>query len=167
MEKQYYIIELQLDNQIKYLIWVLDEVDGLVTDPATEELRLLTFSEKDDLLGFAQKNGLVIEEDEPAKYDFDIIEIWIKNPTGFIDCKEFLNAWNLFTDVVTTLRIEFEGNKKEKVRSRIYDKLFFGNNIPAITPEGQEYTPEWTDKEIARVAEIMKEGLTILRKSFQ
>jgi hypothetical protein len=69
--------------------------------------------------------------------------------------------------VVTTLGIEFEGNKKEKVRNRIYDKLFFGNNIPGIMPEGQVYTPKWTKKEIARVAEIMNEGLTILRRSLQ
>ncbi|MBF9254306.1 hypothetical protein I2I11_13455 [Pontibacter sp. 172403-2] len=165
MEKQYYIIELQLNNQAKYLIWILDEVDGLVTDPAAEELRLLTFSKKDYLFEFAQKDGLAIEEKVSAKYDLDLIKDWVKYPTGFIDCKEFLNAWNLFTDVVTTLGIEFGGNKKEKVRNLVYDKLFFGNNIPAITPEGQEYSPEWTKKEIARLAEIMNEGLGILRKN--
>jgi hypothetical protein len=165
LKKQYYITELHLDNQVKYLIWVLDEVDRFITNPKTKELRLLTFSKKDSLFDFAQKNGLAIEEDEPAKYDFDIIENWVKNPTGIIDCKEFLNAWNLFTDVVTTLGIEFKGNKKEKVRNRIYDKLFFGNNIPAITPEGQEYTPKWTKREITKLAEIMNEGLIVLRKS--
>lgn len=167
MEKQYYITELHLDSQTNYLIWVLDEIDGLVTNPLAKNLRLLTFTDKSNLLKFSRINGLIIVEEEPAKYDLNLIANWLKNPNGTIDCKKFLDAWNLFTDVVTTLEIEFEGNKKEKIRNRIYNKLFLGINIPAITPQGQEYNPNWNKIEINRLAGIMNEGLEILRRSLQ
>ncbi len=158
---------MQLDYQVKYLIWFLDEVDGLVTDPATEELRLQNFNKKEDLLEFTQKAGIAIEEEVSAKYDLDLLNDWLKNPTGLIDCQDFLNTWNLFTDVTTTLGIEFNGNKNEEARNLVYDKLFFGNNFPAITPEGKEYIPQWTKKEIAILADIMNEGVAILRKNLQ
>lgn len=64
-----------------------------------------------------------------------------------MDCHALLIAWNLFKDVVTTLHIEFFRNKQDNVSDKIYDKLFFGTNIPAITPEGKEYIPQWTKAE--------------------
>jgi hypothetical protein len=46
---------------------------------------------------------------------------------------------------------------------KIYDKLFFGNNLPAITPAGVSYEPVWSHDEIETLSRIYRLGLTGLR----
>ena len=41
-----------------------------------------------------------------------------------------------------------------------YEKLFFGNNLPAVTPAGASYTPLWDVAELARLSHTLRLGLT-------
>jgi hypothetical protein len=43
----------------------------------------------------------------------------------------------------------------------IYDKLFWGNNLPLITPEGERYLPEWSADEVQSLAQILASGLDL------
>lgn len=169
MEKLYYIIELNLDGQVRYMIWFTDgkqEVDGIVTVQAADEPRLQCFRNESALRAYAEENKIIIEDEEPARYDLNPVSDWTKQPTENIDCEEFLGAWNLFADVASTLKVKFNGNNREdKVRNRVYDKLFYGNNIYGLTPGGREYFPVWKRKEVRKIAEILKEGFSILRIS--
>ena len=150
------------------MIWFSDEpVDGLVTDASAHNPKILVFKDKADAKRHADNQNITLVDEEPILQDFDLIASWLENITDEIDCKEFLNCWNMFTDVATTLKVEFKGDKKGKARNRIYDKLFFGNNIPAITPEGEKYLPKWTIEEVGLIAEIMKQGLMMFRNSLK
>ena len=45
--------------------------------------------------------------------------------------------------------------------SEIYEKLFYGNNLAAITPEGKRYTPQWSADEVGSLAELLAVGLDL------
>jgi hypothetical protein len=43
--------------------------------------------------------------------------------------------------------------------------VFFGNNLPAMTPPGEHYVPEWDDEEIALLWRIIGQGVDLIRSS--
>ena len=45
----------------------------------------------------------------------------------------------------------------------IYDKLFWGCNLPSMTPPGMHYEPTWSPEEITTVVEVLHSGLRLLR----
>jgi hypothetical protein len=163
VEKQFFRLWYRLDNADKYIIWILDEMDEVFTQSGI----IPFFSSQVELLSFANEHQFQIVEEDSILHNLDQIQSWLQNTDGEIDCRAFLSAWNLFTDVTYSLKCEFIGNQKDKVRNKIYDKLFFGCNLPAITPEGQHYQPEWTQKEKNKLVEIMQEGLKIVRENFK
>ena len=78
-----------------------------------------------------------------------------------IDCAEFLAAWNLFEDISHSLKSTFDPD--HALTQKIYDKLFYGNNLPVITPEGKFYIPLWTGRELVIIHHVMKTGLEMFR----
>jgi len=50
---------------------------------------------------------------------------------------------------------------------KIHDKLFFANNLPAITPRGASYEPIWSEGEIELLSRIYRFGLAELRADIQ
>ncbi len=49
--------------------------------------------------------------------------------------------------------------------NKIYDKLFWGCNIPALTPRGKKYIPLWSAREISIINKVLTEGVRIFRDS--
>lgn len=47
----------------------------------------------------------------------------------------------------------------------MYDKLFWGSNIPAVTPAGQKFNPDWSASEIAALARVLSSGLANVREA--
>ncbi|MES2462151.1 MAG: hypothetical protein V4671_16320, partial [Armatimonadota bacterium] len=41
----------------------------------------------------------------------------------------------------------------------LYRKVFWGNNLPSLTPEGKSYVPMWSTREVIRLKAVMKDGL--------
>jgi hypothetical protein len=161
-ERRYYICCVKLNHSNIYLIWYSDESDGIVLG---EDKKLLTFSNQKLLRSFAEKQKIKLQKVGAALHNMDIVQTWLWNPTRRIDCFEFLLAWNLFTDVSTSLNENFKGNRKSIIRNMVYDKLFFGNNLPSITPVGKKYFPKWSLIEIAVLSSILKDGLRILKNN--
>jgi hypothetical protein len=44
-----------------------------------------------------------------------------------------------------------------------YDKLFWGNNLPVVTPPGEFYVPAWSDEELAELHRILSDGMRLIR----
>jgi hypothetical protein len=76
-----------------------------------------------------------------------------------------LAAWNLFADVA--ISVENRGLAFKHIDSQlpktIYEKLFWGSNLPSMTPEGAHYDPGWSLDEIHSLAEILGSGLQMLK----
>ena len=129
---------------------------------------ILSFTDLKDLQEYTSENGLTISpQDLPALHNLDWIMNWLKEPSAdTLDCDPILTAWNLFTDIYNSVekdRAAFEA--VDKANQVIYDKIFFGNNHPAITPEGQQYQPSWTSDEIEHLCAVLSAGLEMFCKN--
>jgi hypothetical protein len=150
----------KLDETFAFFIWYSNERDGVVLD---KDDYIVTVQTVPQLSRFAQRRNLIIEDQEPTFYDLDFVSRWVQKASeNEIDCPRFLNAWNLFTDVASSLGdATFPGN--ERRFKPIYDKLFWGNNLPSMTPPGEFFVPDWDDQEFEQMAEVLSYGLHMFR----
>lgn len=161
MRRLYHPFWFQLKGQQYYLLWFTNEVDGFVK---SQDGSILCFSDLSGLSRFATENKYEIESEDTILLDLDQLLSWLDKPTARkIDCVLFLNAWNLFTDISKTVGEEFEENRDQN--TPVYDKLFWGNNLPSVTPPGKRYTPKWTAKEVQALREILTSGLSLFLRS--
>ena len=74
----------------------------------------------------------------------------------------FLEAWNLFDDISISTKGNFD--KDRDFTLNIYNKIFWGCNIPAMTPEGESFSPTWTKKELQIICETLKQGFQLFNE---
>jgi hypothetical protein len=159
-EKTYYPLYTVLSQKYLFLLWFSNDIDGVVV----ENNKIVTFASLHEISDYAKSKQINLMTSDFILHNFDNITLWLEDyENKDINCVEILNIWNLLTDIAQTLKIEFIGNHKDKVTSKIYDKLFFGNNLPAITPNGKFYIPTWTKLERKKLAEILTEAICICK----
>ena len=83
--------------------------------------------------------------------------VWI------VDCNVVLGLWNIFLDLHNTVGKSFVGDREEF--DKIYEKLFYGNNLPTINPTGEKYIPSFSEDEIALIKKLLKGGINMLWKT--
>ena len=160
MTHTYYHLSYRLDAIDAYLIWFSNDQDGLITEP---DGTVPSFPDHISLLAYASAHHLAIDPMPPVPHDLDAIVSWLRRPLlGDIDCDNVLSVWNLFGDLARSVGGSFDRDHKRS--RRIYEKLFWGNNLPAVTPPGKHYTPIWSDEERLILQEILKEGLLLFRR---
>ncbi len=168
MSRVYYAVRYRLDHKDRWLLWHSDdaanglEADGIVVDQTSQ---VPVFRTPQGLATYAETNNLLpLENDNSAFYNFDAVEKWLKRkrPTQ-LDCVEFLNAWNLLADLSATISGDFDSDKIET--GDIYSKLFWGSNIPAITPPGKHYDPVWVGRESRIIRQVIEHGLSLFRRN--
>lgn len=163
MKRDYYIYWFQLDGENLYLIFYYDEKDGVLID---EKNRVLVFKGTNSLLQFASVKEITVDVEYPNLVNLDIIANWLESKDeNRIDCSTFNNAWNLFADVAFSVNADFDSNK-EKTK-KIYGKLFWGCNLPSVTPEGKYYEPIWDEVELELMRDVLKSGLDMFRNSIK
>jgi hypothetical protein len=155
---RYYGIRCRLDGIDWHWGWYTNDTDGVLVDGA-----ILAFRSRSGLETYAARLGLEFEAEEPPLYDLDAIDRWIEDPReSEIDSKLFLETWNLFDDVASSIENRlFEWISREA--DVVYDKLFWGNNLPAVTPPGQRYDPVWSDDEVETLRKILGDGIGLVR----
>ncbi len=148
----------------KFCIWYQNDKDGFCKD---DHNKILSFANKEFALIYLSKRDLCLYEGgNISSYDFDKLNHWINSTDSNVDCNELLEFWNMFSDSAYTTIKKFVGDNKNKTTNLIYDKLFFGCNLPAIKPDGEEdYVPIWNEKQITILKSIMKGGVNIFLKN--
>jgi hypothetical protein len=126
-----------------------------------------TFTASLLLTQYADLNGYALESEVPVLHDLKLIAEWLDSPVGPIDCKEALNAWNLFVDVARSVsgRRAIAFMRLDSQRGVVYNKLFWANNLPPLTPEGCHYAPEWSPDETTFLTKILSCGLKLFVSS--
>lgn len=160
----------QLDALEAILIWHTDDVGS---SPDRFELldpfSIACFHDRVGLLRFAESNNIeeIVDEDNPVLADIDAAQEWAISPTSSKDdCHNALGVWNMFIDLCATMPDKCSALKDEiDSASEVEQKLFFGSNLPSITPEGECYEPHWEaeDKQILR--SVFANGAEALRRS--
>ena len=154
---RYYTIRCRLDGIGRHCVWYTNHADGVLVGG---DGAILSFRNRSDLETYASHAGFEFDAEEPILYDLDAIDRWLENPEGSaIDCKLVLEAWNLFDDVASSIEFEWISQEADVV----YDKLFWGNNLPAVTPPGKRYDPIWSDDEVETLRKILGDGIGLVR----
>ena len=158
---KYFPLLYRLRAEERYLLWISNEHDSVAVDA---DGFVPSFRDLSVLRQYADMNHLKVENDEPLLHDLEWIATWRTAPGASVDCVKALNAWNLFGDVASS--IPSRGNvfgqlAESQVARPIYDKLFWGNNLRAMTPKSERYVPEWSQNELESLAEVMTAGLEL------
>lgn len=86
-------------------------------------------------------------------FDFDDIVEEIKKEN--FNCEKILNIVNLLSD--------FGINTQKFLSDKTYNKLFWGSNLPVVTPENKEYIPIWSEKERKEINKCLNQ-MKVLEK---
>jgi hypothetical protein len=148
----------RLRAQERYLIWVENDPDLVVTESG----RIPTFKDLLAARSYADTKGYILKPEEPAAHDLDWISAWYRDSGQVIDCEKALVAWNLFRDIAVSVGAAgTEFNTIDAAAQNIYKKLFWGNNLPSVTPKGQHYTPEWSPEDRRKLGALLSCGLEL------
>jgi hypothetical protein len=141
------------------LLWFSADPDGVICNPSGFVLRFQTL---EDLHSYCHRHAIAVIENniDSYNYNLDAIEQWLAAPQpSTVECQLFLNAWNLFSDIAVSVHTVFDTDYIQS--NAVYGKLFYGNNLPSITPTGEVYIPTWSDDEIRILYHVFTEGLAI------
>jgi hypothetical protein len=160
MKRSYFILWYRLTKKNRYIIWYSDEEEGVLVD---NNNKIPVFKKIKKLKQFAVQENIKIEDGKPILHNLDAVRIWLNKGTkGDINCKKILAAWNLFIDVATSLQIDAKKLQAYSGKSnKVYKKIFWGNNLPVVTPSRKKYIPIWNSKEIRLIKKIIRFGFSI------
>lgn len=119
------------------------------------------FAHLEALEGFARERGIDVEEvGELEAVDVDAAQAWVVGgpmPSSVV----LLNVWNLAGDVARGTNQKWADRGEDL--DRVYDLLFFGNDLPAMTPDGEQFTPDWSDFDLVMLRGIIERGVLLIR----
>lgn len=158
----HYCCQACLLGKAFFFIWYSDDIDGVVLNDAG---KIATFASEAAAMRYAERSGYqLLEQTEPPYYDFDKIAHWAASPAPEkIDCQEFLDTWNLLNDILGNRVEPSVFNAHNGGSDHCYNKLFWGNNLPSVTPEGEHYTPAWSNEEVLELAQLFATGIEDLK----
>jgi hypothetical protein len=163
MPREYYRCLYRHKGVERYLIWFSGDHGGVFAD---ESHKVPTFASSAALeSAFPALVDAELVCETPILHDLDAVEsrCLLDGPL-VIDCEHFLAAWNLFIDVAHSVGAAgADYLASDSALSNEYEKLFFGNNLPAMTPPGKHYTPTWSDAEL----DDIRRHITLGFKLFQ
>lgn len=165
----HYAFYFRLDASDAILIWYTDDV-GSSPDrfESLDPQSVACFYDRITLLRFSETNNIgTIVDDDPVVVDIDAAREWALSPISTTeDCHNALGVWNLFIDLCATLP-----DKCSTLKIAIDNapdteqKLFFGSNLPSITPEGEYYKPHWETEDKMVLRSVFSNGAEALRRS--
>ncbi len=150
------------------LIWQTGE-DSNDTFKLNAEKKLVASNSEKSLKEILGAESEIVQWSDSGEINFDTFWTSLKNlrinrASSSKTCSLLLDGWNFIEDLLRT----FDFNDKiESLRTplldKVNDKLFYGNNLPAITPEGKSYSPLWTQEEIQNLRKVFKSIWEFLR----
>ena len=114
-----------------------------------------------DLTSACQKLSIA-QETEITEYNLDQFYEWMLSDKTTVDCERFLDFWNITSDLAYSANDMFCGDTEEYIS--IYDKLFYGSNLPSINSSQDKYSPTWDISEIKMLKSVIQSGLHLFAK---
>jgi hypothetical protein len=154
---------IQFHGQRLGLVWQTDDEAGDEGDTdgvLVHRGRIVCARTQEDLSELARQHNLTLEAGSEEPQNLDGIEALLQLPASDDTCAQLLNAWNLLGDIARSVNASLDDRGPEA--DKCYDKLFYGNNLPSITPPGEHYSPYFDDHEQRVIGEILDRGRVIL-----
>lgn len=156
----YFPLLYRFRGEERLLIWMSADTDSVATDA---DGQVLSFATVDALRGYSEAMQWKTDNENPILHDLDFIAAWVAAPVEPVDCVQILNGWNLFLDIATTVNsprnVVFKTLHSQS--HVLYDKVFWGNNLPAMTPKGERFMPSWSPNELGAIAQVLAAGLDL------
>ncbi|MHC5218369.1 hypothetical protein ACYSNR_17165 [Enterococcus sp. LJL128] len=154
--EQLYVVEFQFADRSFFCLWYTDDTDGLII----EEGKLIKFDSIIELKAYVKEKKLSLGTGVTT-YNIEHLEKQLENGLMHVDCEEVLLFWNISLDISNSLAFPFLGTDNFH---HIYEKLFYGNNLPAINTSGEKYVPTWSGEEMHDIKNVVSDGVSILKK---
>ena len=151
-----YIVEFTHNGKSRFCIWFTDEVDGFII----EQNEIISFSNIESATNYCYTRKMKVGKDITT-YDVDNILEIVNSNTPTVDCKSILDFWNIVMDVTSSVSDTFYGNE-EGIVTDIYNKLFYGNNLPAMNDTGENFVPEWGSEDIFEFKKVVEDAVRII-----
>lgn len=153
---------IQFQGQGLGLVWQTDDEAG---DEDTDGVlvhngQIVWARTQEDFPELARQHNLTLDPGNEEFQNLDGIEDLLQLPASDDTCAQLLNAWNLLGDIACSVNASLDDRGPET--DKCYDKLFYGNNLPSITPPGEHYSPLFDDHEQRVISEILNRGRVIL-----
>lgn len=165
MQRDYYLYLYTRNANNRYLICFGDPDGGVLVNAELQVLTLDSIEYLNSIFPLHVQGQRLIET--PVFHDLDAVESKCTSHGPIeIDCALYLTAWNLFSDVARS--VGEEGAKylqSDRLLEDHYGKLFFGNNLPTMTPQGEHFTPTWSIEERESIRRHLLLGLNLFDKS--
>ena len=156
--REYYSYQVHFAGYTHNLLWYTNDLDGLILD---QNGKLTTFATRTELVTYAEAHGITPLKHATTSLDLDLVVRWCEHASATsVDCQLLLNAWNFFTDLtnsVPRVASAFVGSNRKY--SPINEKLFYGCDLPVITPKDMHYIPSWTVEELVDIVTVLRSGL--------
>lgn len=151
-----YAVCLQAEKRKQFLLWKEGASEG---EPDTficlpNSKCLLITNTLAELHHEAIKLGLQVADQEPTLIDIDAMLKALAGLRNNRSCSELtssrlLEGWNGLDDLAQTLGMDTHIHDAEETRvlNYAYEKIFFGNNLPSVTPSNKTYFPIFSEVE--------------------
>lgn len=157
--KEYYIVIFIFKGSRYITLWYMSDRDGFLLNKEGNKIK--TFNSEIEVKEYVRKNMLDLQNGITEVF-CDETELLNDNN---VKCDLFLTFWNIMSDVASSLNINFKGDDEDKEIKSIYNKLFYGCNLPAVKNDGDNFQPKWNHKERNLITVILKDSYNILTKS--
>lgn len=162
--KEYYPCIFKIKDSERVLCWGY----GLDNDPnhflKAADGRLVCY----DALASMHADGAfnrsyTLHYGDAASYDFKVFfrlvnQLRHGRVSNTKSASVLLNTFNMFEDLAYTLDLHAEALLKgNPLVDKIFEKLFWGNNLPSVTPEGESYHPFWNKEEAKYMQHMAKQ----------
>lgn len=153
-----YPVQIVWSGQVFFALWYRSDTDGfLLREPG----KLRTFPDRDAAVSFCRRQGYIPSSEEALFSDAFLPDL----QAGNVDCQTVLNWWNLLADLAHTVGQPFPGDRTEGPVQDVYNKLFYGCNLPALRKKGPLYIPAWSAEEIQAILQVLEAGFSLLHKA--
>lgn len=150
------------------LVWQTDDEAGHEGDTdgvLVSKGKIVLAHTQKDFSELAKQHNVILEAGNEEPQNLDGIEELLTLPASDDICAQLLNAWNLLGDIARSVNASLDDQGPEA--DKCYDKLFYGTNLPSITPPGGHYSPYFEDQEQRVITEILGRGRVILASCLQ
>jgi hypothetical protein len=143
------------------VVWSSGDTDGLLRDGNG---RVIVFPQPEVAFAYAGAMGIGVDGDPYVGYDFDALAEWTRKPTvEAIDCPRFLDGWNFLADALQGTDDDRRFRDAERIAAGVYDTLFWGCNLPSVTPAGKTFAPNWSTVAVEQLRAVFEAGIAALR----
>lgn len=159
----HYVVCLRTSRQDWYLLWKDggSKPDGYVTLPRSS--KFLLASTGAGLVKLAAERGIAVSSQIAHMVDMVRMHraLTMLRPGRSLSermAKFFLESWNALEDMGRSIGaspMPADPTITDDAQ-QVYDKLFYGNNLPSVTPAGRSYQVTLTSRELNALRKAMR-----------